>query len=87
MRTAIVLIVVGVLSHFGSHFLTLYFIEKRIPGLLETSRKLPPDRDGKLLWEHTAGLRVVPKWVSWVGLLTFPCLTLGLSAMLYLWLR
>ncbi len=87
MRTAIVLVVVGLLSHFGSLGLTLYFIERRIPGLLETSRKLGPDRDGRLLWEHTSGLGIVPRWISWVGLLAFPCLTLGISAMLYLWLR
>jgi hypothetical protein len=48
---------VGLVLYVGSSLLIRHFIVKRAPGMLTDS-----------LWEHTAGMGIVPRWVSEMGL-------------------
>lgn len=48
----------GVALYLASNFLTFHFIKKRAPQF-----------DNQRDWETTAGLGIVPKWVSEIGLL------------------
>ena len=74
-QTSVGLILVSGLFYYSSKFLTIYFINKEAPGLLETDLILPPPPEGKeYLWEKTAGTGIVPKWVSIIGLLSVSAL-------------
>lgn len=87
MRGAIGLILAGLVCYIGSAVLTWYYLEKRMPGLLQRSAELPPDADGRLLWERTAGTGTVPRWVSLIGLLALPAIVLGVLGLIVGWLR
>lgn len=54
------------LSHLISASLIGYYIEKHAPDLASRGEIVP----GTEAWELTAGLGVVPKWVSWIGMLS-----------------
>lgn len=83
MKRGVMLIGLGILAHVASALLTGWFIERKMPGLLEMSAKLPPDADGELLWEKTAGKGIVPRWVSLVGLPAIPLFLLGVVLLLW----
>lgn len=65
----IILPILGMVCYFLSALLAMYFIKKRAPEFASSEQAL----DGIQRWELTAGTGVVPKWVSWVGLMTFAC--------------
>jgi hypothetical protein len=56
---------------YVSHaILTASFIRKRAPEFLTNEETA----FGVQKWELTAGLGIVPKWVSWIGLASFACI-------------
>lgn len=59
------LIAFAMVLYFLSIYLTHYFIKKRVPEMASFEEALPDIQ----LWELTAGLGIVPKWVSAIGLL------------------
>ncbi len=66
---SIILVVLAGGLHALNAYLIAYYIEKDAPGLLEVDMSLPPPEKGQqYLWERTAGLGIVPKWVSWFGI-------------------
>lgn len=83
MRPGLLFVGLGILAYLAPSLLTGWFIERAAPGLLDLSRQLPPDADGELLWEKTAGQGIVPKWVSLVGMTSLPLLLWGLVLILW----
>jgi len=79
MLIGIILVVLAIICYFTNIFLIRYYIEKKIPGLIDTDLSLPkPGKDEEYLWEKTAGTRAVPKWVSIIGILAIPLLICGI---------
>ena len=64
------LIGLAMLLYFLNVMLTQYFIKKRTPDFASSEEVLP----GVQKWELTAGLGIVPKWVSVIGLLAISAL-------------
>jgi predicted transporter len=62
-QTAIGLILLAGLFYISSIFLTRFFIKKKTPELASD-----------MYWEYTAGLGIIPKWVSVIGLLSLSAL-------------
>lgn len=57
---------VGVVLYLVNNFLIVGFIRKRAPEFASSEESLP----GLQKWELTAGTGVVPKWVSFIGLVS-----------------
>jgi hypothetical protein len=57
----LILCLFGFVFYFLNAFLINYYIKKNMPEALN---------DG--MWEATAGLGIVPKWVSYIGLSAIP---------------
>ncbi len=75
----IILIVIGIFLYFTNIFLIKHYIDKEVPGLLDIDLNLPkPEKGQEYLWEKTAGTGIVPKWVSFLGLLSFPSIVAAL---------
>lgn len=66
----VVLPVLALLCYTATTMLTGYFIEKKAPEF--ASKEVVFGNVQK--WELTAGLGIVPKWVSFIGLMSFSCL-------------
>ena len=64
------LIGLAILLYFLNVMLIQYFIKKRTSDFSSSEEVLP----GVQKWELTAGLGVVPKWVSIIGLLAISAL-------------
>jgi len=62
----IALIVFGGIMYVANVFLIKYYIEKRAPEFA-TSEEIA---SGLQQWEATAGMQIVPKWVSLIGILS-----------------
>lgn len=75
MSIGIIFTVIGVFAYFINIALIRYYINKRMPGILDINEKFP---DGKYAWEYTAGTGTVPKWVSLIGLFSIGSFCLGL---------
>lgn len=71
---AISVLGIGIFLYFLNIFLIHYFIKKRAPWFAT------PDR-----FELTAGLGIVPKWVSGLGLLGMGFVPSGVAVALLLW--
>lgn len=68
------LFLLGVILYIINVRLIVYFIDSKVPGLLNIDLMLPPPEKGEeYLWEKTAGTGIVPKWVSWIGLSAIAC--------------
>ena len=65
---SIYLIVTAVIFYILSCILTNYFIGKNAPEFASYEEVLPDTQ----MWELTAGMGMVPKWVSAIGLLPYP---------------
>jgi len=65
----VVLPVLGVLFYVLNCLLIRYYIQQRAPEFASDQ----PVADGVQKWELTAGLGIVPKWVSFIGLLAIAC--------------
>ena len=63
----LILCLMGVGFYFLNSFLIHHYIKKEMPDSLD---------DGS--WEMTAGLGIVPQWVSYIGLLAIPVFLGGL---------
>jgi hypothetical protein len=61
--------ILGVVCYVTNGILTGYYIEKRAPDFANSERVFGDVRT----WELTAGLGIVPKWVSWIGLMSIAC--------------
>jgi len=64
------LIGLAMLLYFLNVVLIQYFIKKRSPDFASSEEVLPNVQK----WELTAGLGIVPKWISMVGLLAVSAL-------------
>ena len=69
-QVSIGLIGFSVLLYFLNIWLIHYFIKKRIPDFASSEEVIP----GVQKWELTAGIGIVPKWVSVIGLLSISAL-------------
>jgi hypothetical protein len=74
MKIGIILLLIGIIGYFFNVFLIKRYHDRRTPGILEMDKRLP---DGKYAWEHTAGTRIVPRWVSIIGLFSTGIFILG----------
>jgi hypothetical protein len=61
----VLVVSVGLVMYLISNFLTVRFIGKRAPDFASKEEAMP----GVQKWELTAGLGVVPRWVSLIGIL------------------
>lgn len=84
MYLGILLVVAAIIMYVLTVYFKSYYIEKFAPGLLEADSLLPPDKNGEYLWEKTAGLGIVPKWVSVLGLLSIPTFIAGIICVILL---
>lgn len=81
------LVLAGFALYLVSTGLTIRYIRRKTPGLLEADLILPKPRGSeKYLWEHTARSGIVPRWVSFLGLLAWPSAILGLVLIATHWL-
>jgi len=64
------LIGLAIFLYLLNALLTQYFIRRRMPDFASSEEVLP----GTQKWELTAGLGIVPKWVSVIGLLAISAL-------------
>lgn len=69
-QVSIGLLVLAGALYVLSTTLTQLFIKKRAPDMASRDEVAP----GLQTWELTAGLGIVPKWVSWIGLLAISAL-------------
>src|SRR5690606_14459751 len=84
LHLAILIVVIGAVGYSLSAALMSYYLERRMPGLLDTDASLPPPAPGqKYLWEKTAGTGIVPKWVSLVNLLSILAFFSGVAVLVY----
>ena len=80
------LAVLGALLYLTSKVLMIYFLKKNAPRVLEFDLAYgKPMPAGEYLWEKTAGTGIVPKWVSWLGLVSMSCFA-GLIMWIMVWL-
>ncbi len=83
---ALLLGTLGLLLSVGNNYLTMRFIEKNAPKILELDAACgEPMKDGEYLWEKTAGTGIVPKWVSLIGIASYACFA-GVIIWLIVWL-
>ncbi len=52
-------------TYVGNSLLIHYYIKKLAPEFASKEEAMP----GMQKWELTAGVGIVPKWVSWIGLI------------------
>lgn len=69
-QISIGLLVLAVVLYLVNITLIQLFIKKRAPGFASSDEVMP----GVQAWELTTGLGIVPKWVSWIGLLAISAL-------------
>lgn len=69
-QVSLSLIGLGILLYFLNLVLIQYFIKKRTPDFASYEEVRPKVQK----WELTAGLGIVPKWVSLLGLLAISAL-------------
>lgn len=78
--------ILGVLLYLSNIYLIRHFINKKAPGVLDLDTAYgKPMKDGEYLWEKTAGTGVVPKWVSWIGIVSYACFA-GIVIWLIIWI-
>lgn len=83
MRLGIVLTAAAIMCYFTNIYLIRRYIERSAPGLFELDASLPkPARAEKYLWERTARTGIVPKWVSFIGLLAVALFLAGTGVLL-----
>ena len=79
MIIGIILIVSAAGCYISNVLLIKYYLDKNAPGILDVDSALPkPNVGEEYLWEKTAGTGIVPKWVSFIGLLAIPLLIIGI---------
>ena len=69
-QVAVGLVGVAILLYLVNVILIRYFIKKKTPEFASSEEVLPDMQK----WELTAGLGIVPKWVSVIGLLSISAL-------------
>lgn len=70
-QVSIGLLVLAIVLYLVNITLIQLFIKKRAPDFASSDEVTP----GVQAWELTAGLGIVPKWVSWIGLLAISAFT------------
>ena len=61
---SLILLFIGIFLYLVSNFLIRHYIKKNAPEFATNKEYLP----GQQAWETTAGLGVVPKWSTYIGL-------------------
>ena len=69
MINSVLLIITGIIFYFANVLLVRYYLQKNLPELKEDLFEKMPD--GDYLFEKTAGLGIVPKWVSLIGIFSY----------------
>jgi hypothetical protein len=69
-QTSLGLTVLGIFLYLANVVIIKHYIGKRAPEFASTEEVLP----GVQQWELTAGIGIVPKWVSKIGLLAVSAL-------------
>jgi hypothetical protein len=64
------LLLLALVCYVTSCLLSGFYIEKRTPEFASNEEVFGDVQK----WELTAGIGIVPKWVSWIGLMSFSCL-------------
>ena len=73
----------AVFLYFLNILLIRYFTTKRIPDFVSSEEMLPDIQK----WELTAGLGIVPKWVSMIGLLAISALVTAVLPWIIVFLK
>lgn len=74
------LILVGIGMYASNIVLLRYYIDLHDPKILEDDTILP---SGEYLWEQTAGMGIVPIWVSLLGVLCYPVALVGVIGVIW----
>jgi hypothetical protein len=83
MTIAIMLVVTGVVLCVLNIVLVRHYIIRFSPQLLKIDAIIPPPAKGQeYMWEKTAGMGLVAKWVSALGLLAIPIFGIGITLLL-----
>jgi hypothetical protein len=83
MTIGIILLVTGVVLCVLNILLIRHYTARFLPELLKIDTIMPPPAKGQeYMWEKTAGMGVVPKWVSVLGLLAIPIFGIGITWLL-----
>ncbi|MGH9580283.1 MAG: hypothetical protein ACRD2R_04760 [Terriglobales bacterium] len=78
MLVGALLLMAAVACYVLNVVLIRYHIEKSMPGTFELDAKLGPDKSGEFIWEKTAGMGIVPRWISVLGLAALPLAAVGI---------
>ena len=83
MIIGIILIISAAACYISNVLLIKYYLDKNAPGIRDVDSALPkPDVGEEYIWEKTAGIGIVPKWVSFIGLLAIPLLIIGIIVLI-----
>jgi hypothetical protein len=83
---SIVLVLVAAMLSATNVWFIGFYISNKVPGLFAIDASLPRPKDEEYLWEKTAGMGIVPKWVSWIGIAAI-AFFIGAFVWLAIWLR
>lgn len=84
---ALFLVVLGLVLYFLNIALIRYYIQKNARGVLELDELYGrPMEDGDYLWEKTAGIGMVPKWVSGIGIWSYASFV-GAVVWVIIWIK
>ena len=72
-------VALGVVCYIVNIILIHHYIAKRTPELLDIEEEVA----GKKAWEFTAGLGIVPRWVSYIGLVSISCFMAAVALALW----
>ena len=87
LKWAIACSAAGMFCYVLHAYLMKHFLDKKDPGILERDSQSGPRHAGRYEWEQTAGLGIVPKYVSFVGLCGMGLFILGVVLLLVLAVR
>ncbi len=77
---SISLILIGIGMYISNISLITYYLNQYDPRILMDDTILP---NGEYRWEQTAGMGIIPRWVSIPGLLCYPIALLGVVGVLW----
>jgi hypothetical protein len=77
MTLAVTILCAGAIGYVLNAWLIRFYVRRKMPNTMDT--KLA---DGTYLWETTSGKRIVPKWVSFIGLVSMLLFIVGLIYLL-----
>lgn len=72
--SSVLLVILSLVLYLASNFLIVHYIRSRAPDMATNGSSEIQGLEDVQVWELTAGLGIVPKWVSFLGLLPFSCI-------------